>query len=151
MKRELFDRCAAAAFVIVACLLAGRVALAADTDEPVMSGDALAHASGEAIYRRVCQGCHMPDARGAHGAGAYPALAGNPRLISARYTASVVFYGRSDMPHFGAQPDLSGFEALVTMHLDDDGIAAVVNYVRSHFGNHYDDKLTAEDVAALHR
>ena len=30
---------------------------------------------GEAIYKGVCQGCHMPDAKGAVGAGAYPALA----------------------------------------------------------------------------
>ena len=33
---------------------------------------------GEAIYKGICQGCHMADARGASGAGAYPALAGNP-------------------------------------------------------------------------
>ena len=27
---------------------------------------------GEAIYRSVCAGCHMPDGRGASGAGTYP-------------------------------------------------------------------------------
>ena len=32
---------------------------------------------GEAIYKGVCQGCHMPDAKGAVGAGMYPALAKN--------------------------------------------------------------------------
>jgi mono/diheme cytochrome c family protein len=32
---------------------------------------------GEVIYRTVCQGCHMPNAQGAVGAGAYPALAGD--------------------------------------------------------------------------
>ena len=35
---------------------------------------------GEAIYKGICQDCHMPDARGAVGAGMYPALAGNPKL-----------------------------------------------------------------------
>jgi mono/diheme cytochrome c family protein len=30
--------------------------------------------------------------------------------------------------------------------LSDAQLAAVVNYVRSHFGNHYTDKVTAEDV-----
>ena len=28
-------------------------------------------------------------------------------------------------------------------------IAAVINYVRSHFGNNYTDKITAADVHAL--
>ena len=32
--------------------------------------------------------------------------------------------------------------------LDDAQIAEVVNYVRSHFGNHYQDQVTAEQVAA---
>ena len=34
---------------------------------------------GEAIYRAICQGCHMPGGQGAIGAGAYPALAANPQ------------------------------------------------------------------------
>jgi mono/diheme cytochrome c family protein len=119
-------------------------------EDPVLARDALAKASGEQIYRRVCQGCHMPDARGAQGAGTYPALAENPHLASAQLTVAVVFNGRHNMPHFGAQSDLGGFEAFVTMHLTDAQIAAVVNYVRSHFGNHYTDELTAADIAALH-
>jgi mono/diheme cytochrome c family protein len=28
-------------------------------------------------------------------------------------------------------------------------IAAVINYVRSHFGNHYKDEITAAEVKAL--
>jgi mono/diheme cytochrome c family protein len=106
--------------------------------------------TGEEIYQHICQGCHMPDGRGAQGAGAYPALAGNPKLASAHFTASTIYHGRHNMPHFGPQPDLGEFEAFVTMHLDDEEIAAVVNYVRSHFGNHYTDELTAKDIAALH-
>ena len=78
------------------------------------------------------------------------ALAGNPKLASAHFTASTVYHGRHNMPHFGPQSDLGEFEAFVTVHLDDEEIASVVNYVRSHFGNHYADELTAKDIAALH-
>ncbi|HVT32526.1 MAG TPA: cytochrome c [Rhodanobacteraceae bacterium] len=120
------------------------------TDDPIISSSALKAASGEEIYRRVCQGCHMPDGRGAQGAGTYPALAENPHLASAAFTAATVALGRRNMPHFAPQPELGGFEAFVTLHLDDAQIAAVVNYVRSHFGNRYTDELTEADVKALH-
>jgi len=122
-----------------------------DNAEPIVTPEALAKASGEEIYRRVCQGCHMPDGKGAVGAGTYPALAENAHLASAQFTATTVALGRHNMPHFAPQPDLGEFEAFVTLHLDDRQIAAVVNYVRSHFGNHYTDELTAADIAALHR
>ncbi len=91
--------------------------------------------SGEALYQGICQGCHMPDAKGAVGAGAYPALAGDPRLAAAIYPLTVVINGQRAMPPFG--PDLS-----------DDQIANVINYVRTHFGNHYKDALTAATVKA---
>ena len=45
---------------------------------------------GEAIYKGVCQGCHMPDAKGAVGAGRYPALANNPNLETAGYPIVLV-------------------------------------------------------------
>ncbi len=35
--------------------------------------------------------------------------------------------------------------------LDDAQIAAVVGYVRTHFGNQYNDAITAENVAKLRR
>jgi mono/diheme cytochrome c family protein len=124
---------------------------AEDNGASVLTPDALAKASGEEIYRHVCQACHMPDARGAQGAGTYPALAENPNLASAQFTAATVYFGRRNMPHFGPQPEMTGFEAFIMMHLDDAEIARVVNYVRSHFGNHYTDELTQADVAALHR
>jgi mono/diheme cytochrome c family protein len=123
---------------------------AADADDPIVTPDALSKAGGEEIYRCVCQGCHMADGRGAQGAGTYPALAENPNLASAQFTAATVALGRHNMPHFAPQKDLGEFEAFVTMHLDDAEIAAVVNYVRSHFGNRYADELTAADVAKLH-
>jgi len=33
--------------------------------------------------------------------------------------------------------------------MDDQQIAAVVNYVRTHFGNQYPDTVTAEEVRVL--
>jgi mono/diheme cytochrome c family protein len=90
---------------------------------------------GEAIYKGVCAGCHMPDAKGAVGAGAYPALAKDENLETAAYPVAMVLKGQKAMPGLG-------------MQLDDQQIADVVNYVRSHFGNKYRDKLKPEDVKA---
>jgi mono/diheme cytochrome c family protein len=91
--------------------------------------------TGEAIYADVCQGCHMPGGTGATGAGTYPALASNPKLASGAYPVFMVVNGRKGMPPFGSQ-------------LTDQQVAAVVNYVRSHFGNAYRDEVTAADAAA---
>jgi mono/diheme cytochrome c family protein len=92
--------------------------------------------TGEALYKGLCQGCHQPDAKGAVGAGAYPALAANTHLQSAAYPALVILGGRKAMPSFG--PDLS-----------DAQVAGVVNYIRSNFGNHYTDTITPAEVKAL--
>ena len=88
---------------------------------------------GEAIFKDVCQGCHMPDAKGAVGAGMYPALAKNPKLEVAGYPVSVVVNGQKAMPAFGGM-------------FSDQQVADVVNYVRTHFGNNYKDKVTPADV-----
>jgi cytochrome c5 len=91
---------------------------------------------GEAIYKGVCQGCHMPDAKGAIGAGAYPALAKDENLETAAYPVSIVLKGQKAMPFFGIQ-------------LDDQQVADVVNYIRSHFGNKYKDKVTPAEVKMM--
>jgi mono/diheme cytochrome c family protein len=88
---------------------------------------------GEAIYKGICQGCHMPDARGATGAGIYPALARNAKLEVSGYPVSVIIHGQKAMPAFGQA-------------FDDKQIADVVNYIRTHFGNDYKDSVTPEDV-----
>jgi mono/diheme cytochrome c family protein len=88
---------------------------------------------GEAIYRNVCAGCHQPAATGAVGAGAYPALAHNEKLAVAGYPVALVLHGQKAMPPFGA-------------FFTDRQVADVVNYVRTHFGNRYDDEV---DEAAV--
>ena len=95
-----------------------------------------AHQDGATLFRAICQGCHMADAKGAVGAGYYPALAGNQKLASATYPALVVLKGRHGMPPFGD-------------YLTDAQVVEVVNYVRSHFGNQYPDALTQAEVAKL--
>ena len=93
------------------------------------------HQDGEAIYRNVCAGCHMPDGRGAMGAGAYPALARNAKLEAAGYPVLLVVNGQKAMPAFGRV-------------LDDNQVAAVVNYIRANFGNGYTDRVSTDDVKA---
>jgi mono/diheme cytochrome c family protein len=90
---------------------------------------------GAALYNAICAGCHMPDGRGAVGAGAFPALAGNTKLEAAGYPLSIVANGLRGMPPFGTQ-------------LNDAQIAAVVTYVRTHLGNSYTEPVTAEDARA---
>lgn len=92
--------------------------------------------SGEQLFANVCQGCHMPDGKGAAGAGTYPSLAGNRNLEAGGYPVYVVIRGQRAMPPFGSM-------------MSDDQVAAVVNYLRTHFGNDYKDAVTAEDVKVV--
>ena len=94
--------------------------------------------SGEDLYANVCQGCHMQDGKGAIGAGAYPPLAGDKALEANDYPVAVVVNGQRAMPPLSEM-------------MNDDQIAAVVNYVRTHFGNNYQDAVTAADVKAVRR
>jgi mono/diheme cytochrome c family protein len=90
---------------------------------------------GEAIYRSVCAGCHMPDGHGASGAGTYPSLADDARLGGASYPIGMVLKGRKAMPPFGRM-------------LTNEQVAAVVAYIRTHFGNGFADAVTDANVAA---
>ncbi len=93
---------------------------------------------GAVLYRTSCQACHMAQGEGAAGAGAYPALAKNVKLRTARYPVFVVTNGQKGMPPFGPM-------------MDDDQIAAVVNYIRTGLGNDYKDVVTAADVKAIRK
>jgi mono/diheme cytochrome c family protein len=116
-------------------LLAGAHAAVAQGQGAAIGGG-YSEETGEALYQGICQGCHMPNAKGAVGAGAYPALAGNRKLVAKAYPELVVLRGQKAMPAFG--PAFS-----------DAQVAAVVNYVRTHFGNGYTDSVTVDDVKAL--
>jgi mono/diheme cytochrome c family protein len=77
--------------------------------------------SGPALYGALCAACHMPDGRGAKGAGSYPALVGSPRLAATPYALHMVLNGHRAMPGFGRQ-------------LSDEQVAAVLSHVRERFG-----------------
>jgi mono/diheme cytochrome c family protein len=98
-------------------------------------GRVFAERGGEALYAGVCAACHQPDAKGAIGAGAYPALEGDRNLASADYVAFVVLNGLRGMPPVGRM-------------MSDEQVADVVNYVRARFGAGDDDAISAATVAA---
>ena len=100
---------------------------------PLSQGFRFTEATGEELFASACQGCHMPDGKGAVGAGTYPSLAQDRNLESGGYPVYVVVRGQRAMPPVGAM-------------MSDAQVAAVVNYVRTHFGNQYPDAVSADDV-----
>ncbi|MCI3133575.1 c-type cytochrome [Phenylobacterium aquaticum] len=92
--------------------------------------------TGEQVYQMVCQACHMADGKGGVGAGKVPALASNPKLKVAAYPIIMVSKGRGAMPWF--------YDTLSPAQT-----AAVITYVRTHFGNAYPEPVTAADVSKL--
>jgi mono/diheme cytochrome c family protein len=133
--------------LVTVLLAAGITATAGADDSSFAAVATLRNVSGEDIYNQVCQGCHMSHGEGASGAGHYPKLAGDPTLASWRYVALTVLQGRNNMPAFSAPSQLE-WDA-PTLHLSDAQVADVVNYVRSHFGNSYRERVTGDDVAKL--
>lgn len=118
----------------------------------VRNDSSFGSAGGEQVYTQICQGCHMPHAQGAIGAGHYPALAHDPVIASASYMALTILGGRRGMPAFGPKPAAdSEAESFITpTTLSDAQVAGVINYIRTHFGNAYKDSITTAEVRALH-
>jgi mono/diheme cytochrome c family protein len=118
----------------VVALTLALVALAGSAAAQPATG--FAETDGAALYRAACQACHMADGKGAVGAAAYPALAGNQKLAAAAFPITWVVRGHKAMPAMGR-------------FLNDAQVAAVVTYVRTGFGNSFTDAVRPEDVAAL--
>jgi mono/diheme cytochrome c family protein len=117
----------------------GAARLQADNATISMSGPTtFKQTDGAALFQAICQGCHMPNARGAVGAGSYPALAHNEKLAAAGYPVITVLKGRKAMPALAS-------------YLSDAQVAAVVNFVRTHFDNAYPDVVSQEMVANARR
>lgn len=127
-----------ALFALVLSVVAGGAHAQADLTSSTIfsSGYTFEEQDGDSLYKGICQGCHMPDAVGATGAGTYPALTANPRLAAKQYPMVLVVNGSRAMPGFGRT-------------LSDAQVAAVVNYVRTHFGNDYPDTVAPAEVQAL--
>lgn len=122
-------------FLMVGMMSVSTYTFATD-DAGFSEGANFEEVTGEALYHAICQGCHMPNAQGAKGAGAYPALAQNPKLAAAPYVIYMVSNGMGGMPP-------------LKQYLSDEQIAEVVNYTRSHFGNHFTDAVSADDVKTI--
>src|ERR1700760_3672495 len=105
----------------------------APAEAPLSPSYRFSETSGEQLFAGVCQACHMRDGRGASGAGTYPSLVEDKNLEAGGYPVYVVVRGQRAMPPVGRM-------------MSDDQVAAVVNYVRTHFGNQYQDAVTADDV-----
>src|SRR5712671_1019830 len=136
--RTTFATMISAAFSLLS-FLAFAQGTGPSASEPALSaGFRFFEMSGEELFANVCRACHMSDGKGAAGAGTYPSLAGNRNLEASGYPVTVVVNGQRAMPPFGAM-------------MSDDQVAAVVNYLRSHFGNNYQDAVTAEDVKIVRR
>jgi mono/diheme cytochrome c family protein len=102
------------------------------------SGWEFGEQGGADLFRNVCAACHQADARGAVGAGAYPALASNGKLAASDFVLTVLLRGLDGMPPVGGM-------------MSDAQVANVINYVRTHFGNSYSDGVSAADVSAARR
>ncbi|WP_249147289.1 cytochrome c [Bradyrhizobium jicamae] len=130
-----------ASLIAVLTLLSATAAIGQDSAagrRTFSDGYRFVEMTGEELFANVCQGCHMPDAMGASGAGTYPSLAANKNLESGAYPIFLVVNGRRGMPAFGDM-------------MTDGQVAAVVNYLRTHFGNDFQDAVTAKDVQDARR
>jgi mono/diheme cytochrome c family protein len=67
----------------------------ASSGSTLSAGFKFAEKGGEELYVNICQGCHMPDGKGATGAGAYPSIAGNETLKASGYMLDVVVNGEA--------------------------------------------------------
>jgi mono/diheme cytochrome c family protein len=127
----------AAVVAVSVALSVQEAAVAADAaTSPAANQSRFLASEGERLYAASCQACHMADGQGAKGAGAYPSLAGNANLEDPGYALYLVVNGQKAMLPFGKT-------------MTNDQIAAVINYVRSHFGNAYTDAVKPEDVQAV--
>ncbi len=132
MTKQSSARTGFAAALLVACTASG--AMADSAGATFSQGDKFTEQTGEALYANVCAACHMDQGQGAVGAGKYPALAKNTNLEAGGYPVYVLLHGLKGMPPVGQM-------------MSDEQVAAVVNYVRTHFGNDYKDEVSVEDVA----
>jgi mono/diheme cytochrome c family protein len=129
----------AAALVVLAAVSLPALADDAPTKSPAMShGWEFSEQGGADLFRDVCAACHQPDAKGAVGAGAYPPLTADKKLVSTEFMLTVLFRGLKGMPPVGNM-------------MSDAQVADVINYVRTHFGNAYPGAVSAADVSSARR
>jgi mono/diheme cytochrome c family protein len=127
-----------AASLLLSCMAQAQSTELRASEPELSTGFVFTEKSGEQLFSSVCRGCHMSDGKGATGAGTYPSLAGDRNLEASGYPIEVVVNGQRGMPPFGSM-------------MSNEQVAAVVNYLRTHFDNNYRDDVTADDVKAIRR
>jgi mono/diheme cytochrome c family protein len=115
-------------------LLLGAVGLAAALSSTgVRAQEPAAEPDGAQVYATVgCSACHGTNGEGGVG----PALAGNTNIDDATVVINQVLNGGEIMPPIG-------------QGLTDAQVAAVINFVRSSWGNTAAEPVTAEQVATV--
>ena len=131
VERNMTKRIVQSSLLVCGVLVASGLGITANAQERSPYN----YSNGKDIYEHVCQACHMPDAKGAVGAGAFPALAGNQNLQVGLYPVMIILRGLKSMPAFS--------------DLDDEQVAAVSNYIRTNYGNNFTDPVTVEQVKEL--
>ena len=130
-------RFVALTFALAFCAMPAHAQAPSGGDAPGSAGNITpSPVTGEQVYQQVCQACHMADAKGGTGAATIPALAGNPKLAEPGYPIGMILQGR------GAMPPLTDL-------LGPAQIAAVVTYVRTHFGNSFKKPVTEAEVKTM--
>jgi mono/diheme cytochrome c family protein len=133
-----------AALRVIALIASATVSAPALADDAPANSAAMSHGwefseqGGADLFRNVCAACHQADAKGAVGAGAYPPLAADKKLVSTDFMLIDLFRGLKGMPPVGDM-------------MSDAQVADVINYVRTHFGNAYPGAVSAADVSAARR
>ena len=100
---------------------------------------------GKAIYVKICQACHQANGEGIPGA--FPPLAKSDFLASKQATILQVLNGKTGEITVNGQKFNSIMPAQGAA-LNDDDIAAVLNYVYSNFGND-GTKVTSDEVKEI--
>jgi mono/diheme cytochrome c family protein len=122
--------------VLLLCAIVAPGVAFSDAPPFASKGRAFDEQGGAALFASVCAACHQSDGKGAVGAASYPSLVGNPGVASADYLANLLFGGLRAMPPVGRM-------------MTDQQAADVINYVRTHFGNDYNDTMSPANAQKI--
>jgi mono/diheme cytochrome c family protein len=114
--------------------------------EATSTNQASANSLGAKTYSQVCQACHQANGKGIPGA--FPPLDGSEWVSNKNQVAAIVLKGlQGDIEVKGQK--FAGVMPPHDQQLANEQIQAVVNYVRSSWGNSFEDQITVEEVEEL--
>ena len=98
---------------------------------------------GKALYTANCQSCHQENGEGLKGA--FPPLKGSPVVNgdNLELYVDIIMNGYDPRPEYGAMPAVG-----TNMNLDENKIAAIMNYERTAWGNSAK-KITPEEIKKI--